>query len=94
MRITKAGDREARRLLVQCSQQMLGPFGTDSDLRRWGLDLAARGGKSVKKKADIAVARKLTVPLHVLWKTGQNYQPLKNANAKGAAQTAKAQVPA
>ena len=94
MRITKAGDREVRRLLVQCSQQMLGPFGTDSDLRRWGLDLAARGGKSAKKKAVIAVARKLAVLLHVLWKTGQVYEPLKNANAKGAAQGAKAPIPA
>ena len=94
MRITKAGDREVRRLLVQCSQQMLGPFGTDSDLRRWGLDLAARGGKSAKKKAVIAVAGKLAVLLHVPWKTGQIYEPFKNENAKGAAQAAKAKVPA
>ena len=94
MRITKAGDREVRRLLVQCAQQMLGPFGTDSDLRRWGLDLAARGGKSAKKKAVIAVARKLAVLLHVLWKTGQVYEPLKNTNARDAAKAAKTPVPA
>ena len=87
-------DREMRRLLVQCAQPMLGPFGADSDLRRWSLDLAARGGKSAKKKAVIAVARKLEVLLHVLWKTGQAYEPLTNANAKNHAQAEKAQVPA
>lgn len=80
LRITKAGDREMRRLLVQCAQQMLGPFGKDSDLRRWGLELAARGGKSAKKKAVVAVARKLSVLLHVLWKTGEVYEPLRNAS--------------
>jgi transposase len=79
MRITKAGDEGMRRLLVQCAQQMLGPFGRDSDLRRWGLELASKGGKATKKKAVIAVARKLAVLLHVLWKTGQVYEPLRHA---------------
>jgi transposase len=80
MRITKAGDNEVRRHLVQCAQQMLGPFGKDSDLRRWGLELAARGGKTTKKKAVIAVARKLAVVLHTLWRTSEVYEPLRNAN--------------
>lgn len=77
MRITKAGNEGMRRLLVQCAQQILGPFGKDSDLRRWGLELVARGGKATKKKAVIAVARKLAVLLHVLWRTGQVYEPLR-----------------
>ncbi len=77
LRITKAGDRDMRRHLVQCAQQMLGPFGKDSDLRRWGLALAGRGGKTAKKKAVIAVARKLAVLLHTLWKTGSVYEPLR-----------------
>ena len=59
LRITKAGDKDLRRLLVQCAHSILGRFGADSDLRRWGLDLAARGGKNAKKRAAVAVARKL-----------------------------------
>ena len=78
LRITKAGDRQLRRLLVQCAQQILGPFGKDSDLRRWGLELASRGGATAKKKAVIAVARKLAVLLHRLWVTGEVYEPLRN----------------
>ena len=95
MRITKAGDNEVRRHLVQCAQQMLGPFGEDSDLRRWGLELAARGSKTSKKKAVIAVARKLAVLLHTLWRTREVYEPLRNANraAKKVGATAAA-VPA
>ena len=55
---------------------MLGPFGEDSDLRRWGLELVARGSKASKKKAVIAVARKLAVLLHTLWRTGEVYDCL------------------
>ena len=89
LRITKAGDRELRRLLVQCSQQILGPFGKDSDLRRWGLELASRGRATAKKKAVIAVARKLAVLLHRLWLTGEVYEPLRNTNRRAAAQARK-----
>jgi transposase len=84
MRITKAGDRELRRLLVQCAQQILGPFGKDADLRRWGLELAGRGGATAKKKAVIAVARKLAVLLHRLWLTGEVYEPLRNTHRRAA----------
>lgn len=75
LRITKAGDRDVRRLLVQSAQYILGPFGTDSDLRTWGLALAARGGKNAKKRAVVATARKLATLLHRLWMTGQTYDP-------------------
>jgi transposase len=78
LRITKAGDRMLRRLLVGSAQYILGPFGEDCDLRRWGLKLAARGGKNAKKKAIVATARKLAVLLHHLWKTGEDYDPLRN----------------
>jgi len=61
MNISKEGDRYLRTLLVQGAHYILGPFGADSDLRRWGLKLAARGGKSAKKRAVVAVARKLTL---------------------------------
>ena len=79
LRITKAGDQMLRRLLVGSAHYILGPFGPDCDLRRWGLRLAARGGKNAKKRAVVAVARKLAVLLHRLWITGDEYEPLRRA---------------
>jgi transposase len=76
LRITKAGDGYLRRLLVNSANYILGPFGKDSDLRRWGLGLASRGGNNAKKRAKVAVARKLAVLMHRLWCSGQSYQPL------------------
>jgi transposase len=76
LRITKTGDPYLRRLLVSSAQYILGPFGPDCDLRRWGLKLAERGGKNAKKRAVVAVARKLAVLLHHLWRTGEIYDPL------------------
>jgi len=76
LRITKTGDAHLRRLLVSSAQYILGPFGPDCDLRRWGLMLAERGGKNAKKRAVVGVARKLAVLLHHLWKTGEVYDPL------------------
>ena len=81
MPITKQGDRLLRRLLVQASHYVLGPFGQDSDLRRFGLRLAERGGKSGKKRAVVAVARKLAVVLHRLWVSETDYEPLRKAAA-------------
>ena len=74
--ITKAGDPLLRRLLVQSAHYILGPFGPDTDLRRWGLRLAASGSSRAKKRAVVAVARKLAVLLHRLWVTGEVYEPL------------------
>lgn len=76
LRITKAGDPFVRRLLVNAANYILGPFGKDSDLRRWGLRLAERGGKNARKRAKVAVARKLAVLLHRLWVTGEVYEPV------------------
>jgi len=75
LRITKTGDSYLRRLLVGSAQYILGPFGPDCDLRRWGLKLAQRGGKNANKRAVVAVARKLAVLLHHLWVTGEVYDP-------------------
>ena len=75
LRITKAGDPLLRRLLVNSAQYLLGHFGQDCDLRRWGLELAKRGGKNAKKRAVVAVARKLAVLLHRLWSQGEGYDP-------------------
>jgi transposase len=76
MHITKAGNRYLRRLLVGCAQYILGAFGPDCDLRRYGTRIAARGGKRAKKCAAVAVARKLAVKLHRLWADTAEYQPL------------------
>ena len=78
--ITKAGDAYLRRLLVGCAQYILGPFGPDCDLRRFGLKLAERGGKNAKRRAVVAVARKLAVLMHHLWKSGDAYDPFYQQN--------------
>lgn len=80
LRITKAGNGDLRRLLVQCAHYIIGPFGKDSDLRRFGQAIAARGGKVARRRAVVAVARKLSVLLHRLWITDEVYDPLRNAN--------------
>lgn len=77
--ISKTGDPYLRLLLVQGAHYILGHQGPDSDLRRWGLHRAEAGGKNGKKRALIAVARKLAVLLHHLWLTGEVYEPLHNA---------------
>lgn len=80
-RITKEGDRFCRRLLVSAAQYILGRHAkVDSDLRRHGLAIASRGGKNAKKRAAVAVARKLAVVMHRLWVTGEVYVPLFNAS--------------
>ena len=87
LHISKEGDRYLRTLLVHGAHYILGPFGQDSDLRRWGLKLGERGGKNAKKRAVVAVARKLAVLLHKLWVSGEVYEPLRN-NRKGMAAVA------
>jgi transposase len=79
MHISKEGDPYLRTLLVQGAQHILGPFGIDCDLRRWGLKLAERGGRNGKKRAIVATARKLAVLLHHLWVSGEAYEPLHNS---------------
>lgn len=76
LRITKEGDPFLRRLLVTSAHYILGPFGPDCDLRRFGLKIAARGAKNAKKRALVAVARKLAVLLHHLWRWQEVYEPL------------------
>jgi transposase len=81
-RISKEGDEMLRKLLVSCAHYVLGPFGSDSDLRRHGEKIASRGGKNAKKRAAVAVARKLAVLLHRLWVTGEAYEPLREAHRR------------
>jgi hypothetical protein len=67
-------------MLVQGAHYIMGRWGPDTDLQRWGRKLAERGGKNGKKRAIVAVARKLSVLLHCLWVTGEVYEPLRNSN--------------
>jgi transposase len=80
LHISKEGDPYLRTLLVQGAQHILGPFGVDSDLRRWGLKLAERGGRNGKKRAIVATARKLAVLLHHLWVSGEVYEALHHSS--------------
>ena len=79
-RITRCGDRALRGLLVNAAPYILGPVGPDSDLRRFGAKIASRGGKNAKKRAIVAVARKLAVLLLHLWRSAELYEPLYNEN--------------
>jgi transposase len=86
--ISKTGDTMVRKLLVGSAQYILGPFGPDTDLRRYGLRLCERGGKNAKKRAAVAVARKLAVLLHRLWVSGEVYEPLGYASSRAIVQQA------
>jgi len=88
--ISKTGDTMVRKLLVGSAHYILGPFGPDSDLRSYGLRLCERGGKNAKKRAAVAVARKLAVLLHRLWVSGEVYEPLGYASSRGIVQPAAA----
>jgi transposase len=79
LRITKLGDPELRRLLVLAAHRIARNSAPDSDLKRFGERLMARGGKNARKRAIVAVARKLAVLLVALWKSGEVYQPLRHA---------------
>jgi transposase len=83
LRISKAGDAHVRRLLIACAHYILGPFGPDTDLRRWGMQHGAGAKGNARKRAVVGVARKLAVLLHRLWSTGEVYEPLRAA-AHGA----------
>jgi transposase len=88
--ISKAGDQMLRKLLVGSAHYILGPFGPDTDLRRFGMRLCERGGKNAKKRAVVAVARKLAVLLHRLWASGEVYEPLGHVSSARTTQAATA----
>ena len=76
LRISKEGNGIVRRLLVTAANHIMGPFGKDSDLRRHGMRIAARGGKNARKRARVAVARKLAVTMLAILKNRSAYRPL------------------
>jgi transposase len=90
--ISKEGDIYLRKLLVQGAHCILSQRSPDTDLKRWGRKLAERGGKNAKKRALVAVARKLAILLHRLWVTGEEYEPLRNSQPPQAQAAAKKKV--
>jgi transposase len=82
LRITKAGDTYLRQLLVNCAHYIMGPFGQECNLREYGMRIASRGGKNARRRAVVAVARKLAVLLHHLWVSGEEYLPLYKTEIK------------
>lgn len=82
LRITRAGDKAMRRLLVQGAHYIVGRHGPDTDLKRWAAPRLLLGGGHGKKRTIVAVARKLAVLLHHLWATGEVYEPLYLANRR------------
>ena len=83
--ISRSGDPGLRRLLMQAAHYILGPFGPDTDLRRWGERYAGTGARNAKKRAVVAIARRLAVLLLALWKTGEVYEPLRHTASRDAA---------
>ena len=83
-KITRTGNTYLRSLLVQSAQHILGRSGPDSELRRWGLKLAASGGKRGKKRAVVAVARKLAVVLLSMWRNRKKFEPFPQPVAQRA----------
>ncbi|MEM7515452.1 MAG: IS110 family transposase [Planctomycetota bacterium] len=79
--ISKTGDTYLRRILIQCAQHLLGPFGKDCALRRFGLRLCERGGKAARKRAATAVARKLAILMHRIWISEEEYEPMRGIGA-------------
>ena len=81
-KITRMGNTYLRSLLVQSAQHILGRCRPDSELRRWGLKLAASGGKRGKKRAVVAVARKLAVVLLSMWRNRKKFEPFPQSVAQ------------
>jgi transposase len=69
--ITKCGDEFVRMHLFEAAKVLLSRVGKPSDLKSWGLRLAKR---SSKKKATVAVARRLAVIMHAMWRDGTVFQ--------------------
>ena len=76
--ISRRGDKHVRALLYEAATVVLTRVRSDSALRRWGLKLKEKVGF---KRAAVAVARKLAVILHALWRDGRVFDPAFGAPA-------------
>lgn len=91
--ITRCGNPFLRRILIQAAHYILGPFGPPCLLRRYGQRIVERGGKHAKKRAAVAVARKLAVLLHRLWVGKAPYSPWYRSKGEPPAAEVKVKAP-
>lgn len=76
--ISRRGDGRLRALLYEAATVLLTRVRADSVLRRWGLALKKRLGF---KRAATALARKMAVVLHAMWKSGTAFDAQPGAAA-------------
>jgi transposase len=70
-RVSKRGDRMARTHLYEAANAIMTRKIGGSALRDWALAIARRTGP---RKAKVALARKLAVILHAMWRTGTPFE--------------------
>jgi transposase len=70
--ISRRGDTQLRALLYEAAAVLLTRVRKESALRRWGLMLWKRLGF---KRAATALARRMAVVLHAMWKSGTPFNP-------------------
>ena len=70
-RSSKRGDRMTRTYLYEAANSVITRNRKGSALREWAIGIATRTGPS---KARVALARKLAVILHAMWRTGSAYE--------------------
>ncbi|PHP26242.1 IS110 family transposase [Limimaricola cinnabarinus] len=71
-RISKAGDRDVRSTLYAAANALLMRTMAGSRIKSWGMRLMRTKGR---RRAVVAVARKLAVILHRLWIDGTQFRP-------------------
>ena len=73
-RISKAGDRDVRATLYAAANALLMRTMAGSQIKSWGMRLMRTKGR---RRAVVAVARKLAVLLHRMWTDGTEFRPAK-----------------
>jgi transposase len=76
--ISRRGDHQVRNLLYEAACVILTRSSAESTLRNWGLKLRERVGF---KRAAVAVARKLSVVMHAMLKSGELFDKTAGAPA-------------
>ena len=69
--ISKQGDGMARQALYEAANVLLTRTSRWSPLKAWGMAVARRAGM---RRAKVAVARKLAVVLHRMWRDGTGFR--------------------
>ncbi len=83
-RITHRGNTMTRTHLVTAAKSLMQQPKQDCQLRRWAINLAERAGR---RKAQVALARKMAITLLAMWKSGQSFtaEPTRRPAVKEAA---------